>query len=79
MMRLDGINLNRRLAMTPERTVDIDAAFELGTPINEAMQEAFVSAVELHRQAGVPLVVWRDGKIEHVSAETITENLLEGK
>jgi hypothetical protein len=62
--------------MTPERTIDIDAAFELGTPIDEAMNEAVAEAVRLHRQAGIPLVVWRDGKIEYISADTITENLL---
>ena len=57
--------------MTPEPTVDIDAAFELGTPIDEAMNEAVAEAVRLHQQAGVPLVVWRNGKVEHVSAKEI--------
>jgi hypothetical protein len=57
--------------MTPEPTIDIHAAFELGTPIDEAMQEAFLEAVRQHQQAGLPLVMWRNGKVEHVPAEMI--------
>ncbi len=57
--------------MAPERTVDIDAAFELGTPIDEAMQEAFLEAVRRHQQAGAPLVFWRNGKVEYVPAEEV--------
>ena len=54
--------------MPSESTVDIAAAFELGIPIDEAMQEAFQEAVRQHLQAGLPLVVWRDGEIAHVPA-----------
>jgi DhnA family fructose-bisphosphate aldolase class Ia len=57
--------------MTPEPTVDIDAAFELGTPIDEAMNEAVAEAVRKHQQAGMPLVVWRNGRVEHIPAEMI--------
>jgi hypothetical protein len=43
--------------------VDIEAAFEEGTLIDEAMDEAVREAVALHQQAGRPLVVWQDGNI----------------
>ena len=58
----------------PEPTVDIAAAFELGTPIDDAMQAAFQEAVRQHHRAGLPLVVWRNGKIEHVPAEQFLKN-----
>lgn len=51
--------------------VDIDALFEEGTPIDEAMNEAARSAIELHRRMGRPLVVWRDGKVAYVTAEEL--------
>lgn len=64
--------------MTPEPTVDIEAAFILGTPIDEAMNEAVAEAVRQHQQAGVPLVVWRNGKIEHVPAENFRGTVEQG-
>jgi len=48
--------------LNDDRSVDIDAAFEEGTPIDEALNEAVMEAIERHRQAGVPIVVWQDGK-----------------
>ena len=57
--------------MIPEPKVDIDAAFEDGTLIDEAMREAVRQAIELHRRAGVPMVVWRDGRVQEVSADEI--------
>jgi hypothetical protein len=56
-----------------EGDVDVNEAFELGTPIDEAMNEAVAEAVRQHQRAGLPLVVWRDGKIEHIPAESIGE------
>jgi hypothetical protein len=49
--------------MTSEPEVDIEAAFEQGTLIDEAMEEAIREVIARHRQAGQPLVVWQDGKI----------------
>ena len=57
--------------MDQAREVDIDALFQEGTPIDEAMNEAARSAVELHRRMGVPLVVWRDGKVAYMTAEEL--------
>jgi len=55
--------------MSTTNNVDIADAFERGTPIDEAMNEAARQAVERHRQAGAPLVVWRDGRVAWISAE----------
>jgi hypothetical protein len=57
--------------MDRTREVDIDALFEEGTPIDEAMSEAARSAIELHRRMGVPMVVWRDGKVAYVTPEEL--------
>jgi hypothetical protein len=57
--------------MKPEPNINIDAVFEEGTPIDEAIDEAFRAAVEKHRQLGLPLVVWRDGKIVEVMPDEI--------
>ena len=39
--------------------------------IQEALNAAAQDAVELHRQRGLPLVVWQDGKTALVSAADI--------
>jgi hypothetical protein len=48
------------VAIDPSR--DIDQAFSLGTPIDEALNDAVRDAVRQHERVGLPLAVWRDGK-----------------
>jgi|GEM_PF-848448 len=55
--------------MTRPRDVDIEDAFKRGTPIDEAMNQAARDAVLAHKRAGVPLVVWRDGRVQLVSPD----------
>jgi hypothetical protein len=58
--------------MATDRTDrDINAAFELGTPIVDALNEAVREAVRHHKRMGQPLVVWRDGKTVWLSAEEV--------
>ena len=45
--------------------------FDDGPRLDKAMMEAFREACLRHKQAGVPLVVWRDGKIVKIPAEEI--------
>ena len=45
---------------------DIAQIFRDGTLIDEAMNAA---AVQLHKEKGLPMVVWRDGKIVWISPE----------
>ena len=54
-----------------DRQVDIDGAFREGTSIDEAMQEAARAAARLHKRLGLPLVVWRDGRVVHIPPEEI--------
>ncbi len=53
--------------MTTIRPKDIDEIFREGTLIDEAMNAAVRDAVQLHKEKGLPLVVWRDGKVVWIS------------
>jgi len=55
--------------MTNEPDIDINALFEQGTPIDEAMNEAVREVVRRHRQTGQPLAVWRNGRVELIPPE----------
>jgi hypothetical protein len=49
----------------------IGRAFADGRPIDKAVRRAADAAILQHKRAGVPLVIWRDGKIVRVSAEKL--------
>ena len=40
-------------------------------PIERALKRAAANAIEENRRAGLPLVIWRDGKTVLVSAEEL--------
>jgi len=42
-----------------------------------ALVRAFDRAVDEHKQNGLPLILWRDGKVVHVSPDELTEANLE--
>jgi hypothetical protein len=56
----------KRPARTPQRLTD--------ALISQALNDAAQDAVEVHQRAGLPLVVWRDGKVALVPAEEIASN-----
>ena len=49
----------------------IDDIFKEGTPIDNALKKAVQEALVRHKQAGNPIVVWRDGKIVWLKPEEI--------
>lgn len=55
--------------MTQNEPKDIDAIFRDGTLIDRAMQTATREAIKHHKQAGLPMVVWRDGQTVLISPE----------
>lgn len=57
--------------MSAANRPDIDEAFALGTPIDEALNEAARIAIDQHRRAGAPLVVWRDGRVVWLDPHTM--------
>ena len=42
--------------------------------ITRALNDAVQDAVELHKRAGAPLAVWKDGKVALVPADSATSN-----
>jgi hypothetical protein len=57
--------------MTQDNGKDIDAIFREGTLIDRAMQAATREAIKQHKQAGLPMVVWRDGQTVLMSPEEL--------
>ena len=57
--------------MTNRSNVDISRLFRDGTAIDSAMNAAAREAVLQHKQKGLPVVVWRDGKVAWIPAEEI--------
>ena len=53
----------------------IDQIFADGRLIEEALAAAAADARERHRRAGVPLVVFRDGRIEYIPAEHLVPDV----
>lgn len=51
--------------------VAIDEAFADGRIIDEALAKSVQQALRRHKQAGNPVVEWRDGKIVWVAPEQI--------
>lgn len=49
----------------------IDRAFREGTPIDRGMNRGVHPAFEAHRQAGVPLVVWRVVYLDPTTLEEV--------
>ncbi|MBI2311417.1 MAG: hypothetical protein HYU77_02820 [Betaproteobacteria bacterium] len=59
--------------MQEERaSTTIDEAFSDGRLIDEALAKSVQEALRRHKQAGNPVVEWRDGKIVWVAPEQIT-------
>ena len=58
-----------------DRPSRIDQVFADRRLIDEALAASAAEAVERHRRAGAPLVVFRDGRIERVPAESLAPNV----
>ena len=61
--------------MRQAKVKDIGRIFAKGTAIDEAVRRAARKAIEQHRRAGLPLVVYRDGEIAWVPAEELEAEL----
>ncbi|MGH7965741.1 MAG: hypothetical protein ACRERD_28655 [Candidatus Binatia bacterium] len=57
--------------MTDDELDPIDRAFAEGIPIDQAMEAAVREALRQHKQAGNPLVEWRNGKLHWIPPEEI--------
>ncbi|APW59249.1 hypothetical protein [Paludisphaera borealis] len=60
--------------MSDKPKVDIARIFAEVTPIEEALEEAARAAAIQHKRAGLPLVVWKNGKVAYIPAEAINDD-----
>ena len=54
---------------------DVSAILLDGRLVEDALNAAVRDAVQLHREKGLPLVVWRDGKAVWISPEEAERSL----
>lgn len=54
---------------------EVDALWEPGDAIDEALRLGVIDAARRHLAAGVPMVIWRDGRIVHVPAIEVLAEL----
>jgi hypothetical protein len=52
-----------------EEPRNVRRIFQEGTLIDQALKRAARAALEVHKRAGLPLAIWRDGKTCWVSPE----------
>jgi len=64
--------MNTEKSAKPEAK-DIGQIFRDGTAIEEAMERAYRRAVKQHRQNGVPMVFWENGKIVEIPADQLPD------
>ena len=58
--------------MKPERSSrDIRRMMVEGNWVDEALEAAAVRAIRMHRALGIPLAIWRDGKVVLVMADDL--------
>jgi hypothetical protein len=57
--------------MNRRSTRDIESIIRDGSAIDRAIVAAHRRVIRLHRQLGVPLVIWRDGQVVEVPPESI--------
>ncbi len=62
----------KRIENPAESEKDIAQIFEDGTLIDEALAQGVQEALRIHKQAGLPIVVWENGKIVWIPAEEIS-------
>lgn len=59
--------------MKKPRSVDVSAAVRNEPAMRSAIQRATLEARQRHKQAGLPVAEWRDGKVVWVPADQIEE------
>ena len=69
---MPGIGFDGKTKMETKHANDITAKFREGTVIDQAVEQARIDAMRLHKQLGQPMPVWRDGRIEWVSPEKLS-------
>jgi hypothetical protein len=67
-----GLRLWENLSMEEKTEKSIDEIFREGVLIDKALKDAVQEALMRHKQAGNPIIVWRDGKAVWLQPEEIS-------
>lgn len=57
--------------MTGRASRDIESIIRDGTAIDRAIVRARRRVIRQHRQQGIPLAIWRDGRVITVPADSV--------
>jgi hypothetical protein len=60
----------------PEEARDIEKIFSERRLIEKALRKGAFEALRVHKEAGLPLAVWRDGRVQWVSPEEFERGLM---
>lgn len=71
MILLFGIILKRNMAVKEKHKDKISEVFADPEKVTKALAQGVHEALLKHKQAGNPIVVWRDGKIVWLKPEEI--------
>ena len=66
-----GNGSSMEVTTTPMTDKEVDALWDPGDAIDEAVRLGVIDAARRHLVAGVPMVIWRDGRIVHVPATEV--------
>jgi len=58
------------MAVAAEVSQRIEEAFAKGIPVDQALSRAVREAIGEHARAGLPLAVWKGGRVVWIHAET---------
>ncbi len=57
--------------MNTEKEIDITAILKDRPRVQKALRDAVQKAIRTHKLMGVPIVVWKDGKVVEIPPEEI--------
>ena len=57
--------------MTPRSASEIEAVMRDDNAVSQAFVAAYRRTVVRHRYLGLPLIVWKDGRVVEVSADEV--------
>lgn len=71
----NGSSPAAKVSLPPLTDEEWAATWEPGDAIDEALRLGVIDAARRHLAAGVPMVIWRDGRIVHVPAAEVLAEL----
>jgi hypothetical protein len=70
-MRKPGGKSKRPTLKKADKKPDIDRIFEEGVEVDRAFDRAVREALRMHKRAGNPIPIWKNGKVVWIPASKI--------